>query len=77
VQWFNKELVRKVRVGSNTFFLKDPWVSNVPLMEAFPRLYSIVNSQDGMASDFYVRNAEGEGGGCVGGMSCLSGKMSS
>lgn len=59
VWWFRNELVRKVGVSSNTFFWKDPWVSNVPLMEAFPCLYSLDNSQDGMVSDFYDRNADG------------------
>ncbi|XP_024642219.1 uncharacterized protein [Medicago truncatula] len=55
VWWFRNELVRKVGVASNTFFWKDPWVSNVPLMEAFPCIYSLDNSQDGMRLAGVVR----------------------
>jgi hypothetical protein len=34
-------------------------VTNVPLMEAYPRLYSLVDSQDGVVSAICERNAEG------------------
>jgi hypothetical protein len=59
VRLFYKELVRTMGDGSNTFFWKGPWVSNVPLLEAFPCLFSLVTSHDGMVSDFYDRNLEG------------------
>jgi len=60
VRWFNDELIRKVGDGVNTFFWKDPWVSNVPLMLAFPRLFSLTSNQDGRVDEFYVANPVGE-----------------
>jgi len=57
--WFSRELERKVRNGMNTFFWKDAWVSNVPLMESFPRLFSLACSQDGKVGELYRRSSEG------------------
>lgn len=59
VRWFNKELIRTVGDGVNTFFWKDPWVSNVPLMVAFPRLFSLSTAHDGRVDEFYVTNPAG------------------
>jgi hypothetical protein len=76
VQWFSRELERKVQNGMNTFFWKDAWVSNVPLMESFLRLFSLACSQEGKVGELCRRSSEGLDGGLVGEESCLSGKRS-
>lgn len=34
-RWFNRELIRKVGNGLETYFWKDAWITSVPFMDFF------------------------------------------
>jgi hypothetical protein len=53
VNWFNREVVRKVRNGISTKFWNDPWVGSIPLRDAFPRLYSLSSQKEAVVSDLW------------------------
>jgi len=59
-RWFNRELIRKVGNGLETYFWKDAWITSVPFMESFPRLFTLANCQDVKVGEVWERNAVGE-----------------
>jgi len=46
VNWFNREVVRKVGNGENTRFWLDHWVGNEALCLTYPRLFLISSQKD-------------------------------
>lgn len=59
VRWFNREVVRKVGVGMGNLFGKDAWVSSVPLMVTFRRLFSIANTQEVKVGELWKSSVAG------------------
>ncbi|GAU44350.1 hypothetical protein TSUD_129240 [Trifolium subterraneum] len=57
--WLGESIVRKVGNGFSTYFWSSNWIGEAPLLEVFPRLYSLSIHKDSMVRDFYVQ----EGGG--------------
>ena len=51
LNWFNREVVRKVGSGENTRFLLDHWVGNEPLCLIYPRLFLISSQKEAMVGD--------------------------
>jgi hypothetical protein len=44
--WFTEQVVKRIGNGRDTMFWKDKWIGERPLMERFPRLYSITTQKD-------------------------------
>ena len=59
LNWFNREVMRKVGSEANTRFWLDLWVGNAPLCLAFPRLFSISSQKEAMVGDVWVVNEVG------------------
>jgi len=46
INWFTNTVRKKLGNGSNTRFWKDRWVGEMPLLQLFPRLFSISNQKE-------------------------------
>jgi hypothetical protein len=56
-KWFSKVLVRRVNNGVSTLFWSHVWCGDLPLAEAFPRLFSLsVQKEASIAELVVVRN---------------------
>lgn len=54
VDWFSREVARKIGNGRNSSFWNDAWRDTIPLSIKFPRLYSISNNQEAKVSELWV-----------------------
>ena len=48
MNWFNREVGRKVGNGRNTCFWLDHWMGNEALCVSYPRLFLISNQKDAL-----------------------------
>jgi hypothetical protein len=53
VNWFNREMVRKMGNGETTRFWLDHWVGNEALCLTFPRLFSISSQKEAMVGEVW------------------------
>lgn len=60
VRWFRRELERGVGDGLRIFFWKDVWMGNMPLMEVYPRLFSLAINQDVVVGDLCASEVGGD-----------------
>ncbi|GAU25690.1 hypothetical protein TSUD_266170 [Trifolium subterraneum] len=56
--WLVESVVRKVGNGNSTFFWSTTWVGEAPLLEVFPRLFSLSNHKNNMVVDFRDQQEE-------------------
>jgi hypothetical protein len=50
--WFVESVPRKLSNGNSSYYWISPWIGEVPLSVAFPRLFSLSNQKNNMVIDF-------------------------